>query len=59
MLEDYDGAQVSSPAAIGAGCGAGAEVAVANSGGGGGGGGKTVRFQSRPKKLCHIKEDSR
>ena len=56
MLEDYDGAQVSSPAAIGAGCGAGSEVAVANSGGGCG---KTVRFQSRPKKLCHINEESR
>ena len=58
MLEDYD--ELPSPAGIGAGFGAGAEVTgVANTSGSGGGGGKTVRFQSRPKKLSHIKEDSR
>ena len=55
MLEDYD--ELPSPAGIGAGFGAGAEVTgVANTSGSGG---KTVRFQSRPKKLGHIKEDSR
>ena len=56
MLEDYD--DLPSPAGVCAGFGAGAEVTgVANTGSGGGG--KTVRFQSRPKKLGHIKEDSR
>ena len=65
MVEDYECVfKESTPVGIGAGCGAGAEVSVANSssgggGGGGGGGGKTVRFQSRPKKLSHIREDSR
>jgi len=59
MVEDYECVfKESTPVGIGAGCGAGAEVSVANSSGGGGGG-KTVRFQSRPKKLSHIKEDSR
>ena len=61
MVEDYECVfKESTPVGIGAGCGAGAEGSVANSssGGGGGGGGKTVRFQSRPKKLGNIKEDS-
>ena len=62
MMEDYGVAAVSSPAEAGRSFSAGAvEAAVLNSGGGGGGGGgcKTVRFQSRPKKLSNINEDSR
>ena len=57
MLEDYD--DLPSPAGVGAGFGAGAEVTGVANTSGSGGGGKTVRFQSRPKKLGHIKEDSR
>ena len=60
MMEDYGVAPVSSPAEAGRSFSAGAvEAAVLNSGGGGGGGCKTVRFQSRPKKLSNINEDSR
>lgn len=60
MMEDYGAAPVSSPAEAGRSFSAGAvEAAVLNSGGGGGGGCKTVRFQSRPKKLSNINEDSR
>ena len=60
MMEDYGVAAVSSPAEAGRSFSAGAvEAAVLNSGGGGGGGCKTVRFQSRPKKLSNINEDSR
>jgi len=59
MMEDYGVAPVSSPAEAGRSFSAGAvEAAVLNSGGGGGGC-KTVRFQSRPKKLSNINEDSR
>ena len=43
----------------GGGGGGGGGGGSGGGGGGGGGGGKTVRFQSRPKKLSHIKEDSR